>query len=163
MKPSHFPAPLSRRPDAGLGTLARALVRAGVISRPQADSLGASGQPFVLALTQSGAVEGAWLARFITDALGYPQIAPDALDVARLPLGSIPDALLQTRLILPLSARAKHLCVAMADPTDRDTLDRLRALGFTVEVSVAEIATLQASLAHALQASEWTHQSLAQQ
>ena len=162
MKPTHFHPPLSRRPDVGLGTLARALVRAGVISRPQADSLGASGQPFVLALTQSGAVESAWLARFITDTFGYPEIAPDALDVTRLPLGSVPDALLETRLILPLSTQAKHLCVAMADPTDRDTLDRLRALGFTVEAAVAEITSLQASLAHALQASEWTHQGLAQ-
>lgn len=156
----HAPHPARR---LALGTLARALVRARLLNEREANALALSAQgggvPLVSALADSGKIDGPMLAAFISRTFGFPLIAPESLDQSTLPLGAVPQALIQSGVVLPLAKHGERLSVIVADPTDTALLDQLRASASSgLSLVVADVDCLRKCVAQALQASDWTHQ-----
>jgi type IV pilus assembly protein PilB len=128
-----------------LGSLARALVRAGRVSETQA-------QAATLAIaTTPGRLPGALiamkvltadeLAEFIMRELGFPQVDLSALDTARLPPRALPPAWASIACVL--SETQHSLTVAVADPTDTEWIEALhQATGLAVECVVADLESL---------------------
>ena len=123
-----------------LAGLARALVQHRVVRPDQALTIqraaDASGQRFIDELVTSGPVASSELARFAAETFGHPMLDLDSVDVANLPADLVDRKLAAETRVVALGKRGARISVAISDPTDLQTLDRIK---FQTEAQVDPI------------------------
>ena len=112
---------------AGLG---RALVQHRLLRVDEAAALQKkaddSSTSFIDQLVASGPIKSAQLAKFAADTFGHPLLDLDSVDIAGLPADLIDKKLAGETRVLPLGRRGNRLSVAMSDPTDLQSIDRIK-------------------------------------
>jgi type IV pilus assembly protein PilB len=115
---------------SSLPGLARALVQAGRLPLPQADSLqkkaAADKAPFIDTLLGSGSIDARGLAVFCAETFGYPLLDLSALSLDALPVNAIDMRLMQAQRVVALSKRGNKMSVALSDPTNTQALDQIK-------------------------------------
>jgi type IV pilus assembly protein PilB len=131
-------------PNTTAGTalpgLARALVQAGRLTLPQADSLqkkaAADKTGFIDTLLGAGAIDAPGLAVFCAETFGYPLLDLSTFSTESLPANAIDARLMQTQRVVALAKRGNKLSVALSDPTNTQALDQIK---FQSEASVEPV------------------------
>lgn len=123
--------------------LVRALVQKKLLHEAEARELQTQAEAenigFVTKLVQSGRMSSMAVAEFAARNFGYPLLNLDVLDTAQLPQGILNANLIQTRRVLPLLIRGKHLFLALSDPSNQHILDDVRfTTRLVVEVVLVE-------------------------
>ncbi|MEN9313917.1 MAG: Type 4 fimbrial assembly protein pilB [Pseudomonadota bacterium] len=121
----------SHPPDQTLRTgLARALVQHQKLRLDQALALQKKANTehtlFIDELIASGEMPAAELARFVSEAFGHPLFDLASVDVANLPADLIDRKLAAETRVVALAKRGSRLSVAVSDPTDLESLDRIK-------------------------------------
>jgi type IV pilus assembly protein PilB len=110
--------------------LARALVQHRLLRPDQAASLQKAAdtdkRAFIDQLLASGTLNERGLAVFAAEAFGHPLLDLDAIDLGQLPQDLIDAKLMAETRMLGLSKRGNRLSVALSDPTDLQSLDRIK-------------------------------------
>ncbi len=113
-----------------LAGLARALVQHQILRPDQAVALQrkaeAAGIRFIDELIASGTVNAKQIARFAAETFGHP-----LLDIATVDFQTVPGDLIDRKLaaetrMIALGKRGTRLSVAISDPTDTQSLDRIK-------------------------------------
>ena len=131
-------------PEAVLSGLARTLVQNQLISPEQATAIqkkvNAAQGRFIDELVSSGQLRAVALARFASGTFGLPLIDLAALDAGMLLTDLIDTKLLAETLIVPIAKRGNRLTMLLSDPTDLQSIDRVkfRAQATTVDLIVVE-------------------------
>lgn len=112
---------------AGLG---RALVQHRVMRPDQAVTIqkeaDAAKVLFVDQLILGKHIEASALAKFSAETFGHPLLDLDCLDVQNLPADLLDKKLASETRVIPLGKRGSKISVALSDPTDFQTLDRIK-------------------------------------
>ncbi|MGB9991349.1 type IV-A pilus assembly ATPase PilB [Pseudoduganella rhizocola] len=120
--------------------LARALMQAGKLTLPQADTLAkraqAEKQAFIDVLVSSGTVNARDLALFCSETFAYPLMDLTAFSVDALPQKIIDPKLMQSQRVVALAKRGNKMSVAISDPTNTQALDQIK---FQTETSVEPV------------------------
>jgi type IV pilus assembly protein PilB len=110
--------------------LARALVQAGRLTMPQADTLqktaSAEKIQFIDALLASGAMDGLSLASFCGETFGYPVLDLASFNAEAIAKGAIDAKLMQAQRVIALAKRGNKMSVALSDPTNTQALDQIK-------------------------------------
>jgi type IV pilus assembly protein PilB len=136
-------------PGTALPGLARALVQAGRLTLPQADTLqkkaSADKVGFIDTLLGSSAIDARSLAAFCAETFGYPLLDLASFSLDALPVNAIDPKLMQAQRVIALARRGNKMSVALSDPTNTQALDQIKFQSeSTVEpVIVAHDALLQ--------------------
>ncbi len=113
-----------------LAGLARALVQHQVLRPDQAIAIqkraDAARTRFIDELITDSHVSALQLARFCAETFGHPLLDLATVDVANLPGDLIDRKLAIETRVIALGKRGTRLSVAMSDPTDLQTLDRIK-------------------------------------
>ncbi len=113
-----------------LAGLARALVQHQVLRPDQAVAIqkraDAVKTRFIDELIAGGPVSANQLARFCADTFGHPLLDLATVDLANLPADLIDRKLASETRVIALGKRGPRLSVAISDPTDLQTLDRIK-------------------------------------
>jgi type IV pilus assembly protein PilB len=113
-----------------LAGLARALVQHQVLRPDQAVAIqkraDAVRTRFIDELIAGGPVTASQLARFCADTFGHPILDLATVDLASLPADLIDRNLASETRVIALGKRGTRLSVAISDPTDLQTLDRIK-------------------------------------
>jgi type IV pilus assembly protein PilB len=113
-----------------MSSLARALVQAGRLTTPQADTLqktaSAEKIQFIDALLASGAIDGVSLATFCGETFGYPVMDLASFNIEALAQGGIDARLMQAQRVIALAKRGNKMSVALSDPTNTQALDQIK-------------------------------------
>ena len=124
------PQPPQPSEQTALTGLARALVQHRLLRLEQAVALqkraSAEATLFIDELIASGQVTAADLARFSSEAFGHPLFDLATVDVANLPTDLIDRKLSTETRIVALGKRGGRVSVAVSDPTDLESLDRIK-------------------------------------
>src|SRR5206468_3371806 len=122
-----FPTPTT---GSSLPGLARALVQAGRLPLPQADSLqkkaAADKAGFIDTLLEAGTIDARSLAVFCAETFGYPLLDLSSLSLDALPVNAIDARLMQSQRVVALSKRGNKMSVALSDPTNTQALDQIK-------------------------------------
>ena len=117
-------------PGTALPGLARALVQAGRLTLPQADSLqkkaSADKVGFIDTLLGSSAIDARSLAAFCAETFGYPLLDLGTFSHDALPVNAIDPKLMQAQRVVALARRGNKLSVALSDPTNTQALDQIK-------------------------------------
>jgi len=120
--------------------LARALMQAGKLTLPQADTLAkraqAEKQAFIDVLVSSGTVNARDLALFCSETFAYPLMDLTAFSLDALPQKIIDPKLMQSQRVVALAKRGNKMSVAISDPTNTQALDQIK---FQTETSVEPV------------------------
>ncbi len=112
---------------AGLG---RALVQHQILRPDQAIAIQRKADvakvPFIDELISSGHMSAAQLARFGAEAFGHPLLDLSAVEVDNLPQNLLDRKLALEARVVAFARRGNKLSIAMSDPTDFQTLDRIK-------------------------------------
>jgi type IV pilus assembly protein PilB len=81
---------------------------------------------FIDELIASGSLSALKVAKFVAEAFGHPLLDLDAIDVAGLPADLIDKKLAAETRVIALGRRGNRLSVAVSDPTDLQSLDRIK-------------------------------------
>jgi len=123
--------------DSALPGLGRTLVLAGKLEQKFAEDIFRKAQTkrssFIAELTGSGAVSAADLAHTLSLAFAVPLIDLDAVDLQRLPKNLLDAKISQEYRVVVLGKRQNRLIVATADPSDQQSLERIK---FSTQMSV---------------------------
>ncbi|MFO1198726.1 MAG: type IV-A pilus assembly ATPase PilB [Burkholderiaceae bacterium] len=113
-----------------LAGLARALVQHQILRPDQALAIqkkaDAAQTLFIDELVGSNAVSAKQLARFAAETFGHPLLDLATIDAANLPDDLIDRKLATETRVIALGKRGSRLSVAISDPTDLQTLDRIK-------------------------------------
>jgi type IV pilus assembly protein PilB len=113
-----------------MSSLARALVQAGRLTTPQADTLqktaSAEKIQFIDALLGSGAIDSVSLAAFCGETFGYPVMDLASFNIDALAQGAIDGKLMQAQRVIALAKRGNKMSVALSDPTNTQALDQIK-------------------------------------
>ena len=113
-----------------LAGLARALVQHQVLRPDQAVAIqkraDSAQTRFIDELIAEGPVGAIQLARFCAETFGHPVLDLAAIDVTNLPSDLIDRKLAGETRVIALGKRGSRLSVAISDPTDLQTLDRIK-------------------------------------
>jgi type IV pilus assembly protein PilB len=113
-----------------LAGLARALVQHQVLRPDQAVAIqkraDSAQTRFIDELIAEGPVSATQLARFCAETFGHPVLDLAAIDLQNLPADLIDRKLAGETRVLALGKRGGRLSVAISDPTDLQTLDRIK-------------------------------------
>jgi type IV pilus assembly protein PilB len=113
-----------------LAGLARALVQHQVLRPDQAVAIqkraDSAQTRFIDELIAEGPVSATQLARFCAETFGHPVLDLAAIDVQNLPADLIDRKLAGETRVVALGKRGGRLSVAISDPTDLQTLDRIK-------------------------------------
>jgi type IV pilus assembly protein PilB len=113
-----------------MSSLARALVQAGRLTTPQADTLqktaSAEKIQFIDALLASGAIDGMSLATFCGETFGYPVMDLASFNIEALAKDAIDSKLMQAQRVIALAKRGNKMSVALSDPTNTQALDQIK-------------------------------------
>jgi type IV pilus assembly protein PilB len=139
-------------PGTSLPGLARALVQAGRLTLPQADTLqkkaSADKAGFIDTLLGSSAIDARSLAVFCAETFGYPLLDLATFSPDALPVNAIDPKLMQAQRVVALARRGNKLSVALSDPTNTQALDQIKFQSeSTVEPVIVAHDTLLALLA----------------
>jgi type IV pilus assembly protein PilB len=117
-------------PGTALPGLARALVQAGRLTLPQADTLqkkaSADKAGFIDTLLGSGSVDARSLAVFCAETFGYPLLDLATFSLDSLPVNAIDAKLMQAQRVVALARRGNKMSVALSDPTNTQALDQIK-------------------------------------
>src|ERR1700737_4312346 len=134
-------------PNTTISGLARALVQAGRLSAPQAETLHKKATtdkvPFIDVLLESKAIEARALASFCCETFGYPMLDFSAFNLSSLPENIIDPKLMQKQRVIALAKRGNKVAVAISDPTNTQTLDQIK---FQTELTVEPVIVDHTSL-----------------
>lgn len=123
--------------DSALPGLGRTLVLAGKLEQKFAEDIFRKAQTqrssFIAELTGSGAVSAADLAHTLSLAFAVPLIDLDAVDLQRLPKNLLDAKISQEYRVVVLGKRQNRLIVATADPSDQQSLERIK---FSTQLNV---------------------------
>ena len=123
-------APRSISPSVSTtpSALVRALCGAGILPPSTAAKIAAQTPPgeAVAIILQSGCIDGAALADFCADTFGHPRVDLACFDAARCPVDLIDAKMMRSHLLAPLTIEGKRLTVAISNPDNLQTLDRIR-------------------------------------
>jgi len=113
-----------------LAGIARALVQHQVLRPDQAVAIQKRADEaqsrFIDELISEGPVDACRLARFCAETFGHPLLDLAAIDIAGLPGDLIDRKLASETRVVALGKRGSRLSVAISDPTDLQTLDRIK-------------------------------------
>jgi len=113
-----------------LAGLARALVQHQILRPDQALAIqkkaDSAQHRFIDELIASGPVNARQLARFAAETFGHPMLDLSAIDATALPEDLIDRKLASETRVIALGKRGTRLSVAISDPTDLQTLDRIK-------------------------------------
>ncbi len=131
------PRPAESISLAGLG---RALIQHQQLRLDQAVAIqrkaDANGSTFIDELLGAGHMQAGQIAKFAAEVFGHPLLDLSAVDPASLP-GDVLDRKLATEVrVVPLAKRGGRVSIALSDPTDSKTLDRIR---FSAQATVDPI------------------------
>jgi type II secretory ATPase GspE/PulE/Tfp pilus assembly ATPase PilB-like protein len=116
--------------EAALFGIARALVLNQLIEPEQAAAIQrkveAEQGRFIDELVSSGRLRASTLAHFVSDTFGLPMIDLAAVDATMLLKDEIDTKLLAESRILPIAKRGNRLTVLLSDPTDLQSVDRIK-------------------------------------
>jgi len=146
-------------PGTALPGLARALVQAGRLTLPQADSLqkkaSADKVGFIDTLLGSSAIDVRSLAAFCAETFGYPLLDLGTFSLDALPVNAIDAKLMQAQRVIALARRGNKMSVALSDPTNSQALDQIKFQSeSTVEPVIVAHDTLLALLANIAKSAE---------
>ena len=146
-------------PGTALPGLARALVQAGRLTLPQADSLqkkaSADKVGFIDTLLGSSAIDARSLAAFCAETFGYPLLDLGTFSLDALPVNAIDAKLMQAQRVIALARRGNKMSVALSDPTNTQALDQIKFQSeSTVEPVIVAHDTLLALLANIAKSAE---------
>src|SRR5471032_16635 len=127
-------------PVTSMPGLARALLQAGRLSAPQAESLQKKAAndklAFIDVLLASGAIDARALAMFCSETFAYPLMDLQLFNLELLPAKIIDAKLMQTQRVIALAKRGNKMSVAISDPTNIQALDQIK---FQTESSVEPV------------------------
>jgi type IV pilus assembly protein PilB len=110
--------------------LGRTLVTAGKLEQKFAEEIYRKAQAgrtsFIAELTGSGAVSAADLAHTLSLAFGAPLIDLAAIDPQKLPKGLLDNKICHDFRLVVLGKRQNRLIVATADPSDQQSLEKIK-------------------------------------
>jgi type IV pilus assembly protein PilB len=116
--------------SVAMAGLARALVQHRLLRPDQASAIQKKAEtekrPFIDQLLASGELDARALAVFAAEAFGHPLLDIDALDLAHVSKDLIDTKLCIETRMFALSKRGNRLSVALSDPTDLQSLDRIK-------------------------------------
>ena len=146
-------------PGTALPGLARALVQAGRLTLPQADTLqkkaSADKAGFIDTLLGSGSVDARSLAVFCAETFGYPLLDLATFSLESLPVNAIDAKLMQAQRVVALARRGNKMSVALSDPTNTQALDQIKFQSeSTVEPVIVAHDVLLALLANLAKSAE---------
>ena len=146
-------------PGTALPGLARALVQAGRLTLPQADTLqkkaSADKAGFIDTLLGSSSIDAKSLAAFCAETFGYPLLDLGTFSPDALPVNAIDPKLMQAQRVVALARRGNKLSVAVSDPTNTQALDQIKFQSeSTVEPVIVAHDTLLALLANIAKSAE---------
>ena len=146
-------------PGTALPGLARALVQAGRLTLPQADTLqkkaSADKAGFIDTLLGSSSIDAKSLAVFCAETFGYPLLDLGTFSHDALPVNAIDPKLMQAQRVVALARRGNKLSVALSDPTNTQALDQIKFQSeSTVEPVIVAHDTLLALLANIAKSAE---------
>jgi type IV pilus assembly protein PilB len=123
--------------------LGRTLVSSGQLDPHTAEKIYrqslAERTSFISALTASGAVSAAEMAKALSIAYALPLVDLDGIDAASLPRGLLPGKICRDYGIVVLDKRENRLVVATADPAAQEVADKIKfATQMGVEWVIAE-------------------------
>jgi type IV pilus assembly protein PilB len=146
-------------PGTALPGLARALVQAGRLTLPQADTLqkkaSADKANFIDTLLGSSSIDAKSLAVFCAETFGYPLLDLGTFSHDALPVNAIDPKLMQAQRVVALARRGNKLSVALSDPTNTQALDQIKFQSeSTVEPVIVAHDALLALLANIAKSAE---------
>ena len=113
-----------------LASLARALVQQQVLRPDQATAIQAKANAdktkFIDGLITGGGLSAAKLAKFAAEKFGHPLLDVTCLDINQIPTNLIDKKLIAECRVIPLCKRGNRLSIAISDPTDLESLDRIK-------------------------------------
>jgi len=131
--------------------LARALVQAGRLTVPQADTLQKKATlervSFIDALVVGGTIDSQTLALFCAETFGYPLLDLSSFSIDALPAGAIDAKLMAAQRVVALAKRGNRLSVAISDPTNSQALDQIK---FQSEAAVEPVIVAHDALLNLL-------------
>ncbi|HPU51357.1 MAG TPA: type IV-A pilus assembly ATPase PilB [Burkholderiaceae bacterium] len=124
------PLPTQAVEPTVLAGLARALVQHQILRPDQAMVLqkkaDTSGVKFIDELVVSGSVSARQLARFAAETFGHPMLDITAIDLSTIQEDLIDRKLASETRVIALGKRGARISVGISDPTDLQTLDRIK-------------------------------------
>lgn len=128
MAATQTPQPASER--VALAGLGRALVQHRIMRPDKAVTIQKEADeakvPFIDQLIAGDHLKARDLAKFSAEAFGHPMLDLDSLDLANLPADLLDKKLASETRVIPLGKRGSKISVALSDPTDFQTLDRIK-------------------------------------
>jgi hypothetical protein len=94
-----------------------------------------------------GVISDAEVTSFLSQQYRVPTIDLDAYEVAPEILELVPAEMCKKRMVLPVSRAGSSLIVAMADPTNADTIDALKRL---TEANIEPVIATEAAIRRAI-------------
>jgi type IV pilus assembly protein PilB len=120
--------------------LARALVQAGRLSVPQAETLNKQAATeklaFIDVLLSSGSIDARSLAVFCSETFGYPLFDCSAFNTNFVADNVIDAKSMQKQRVIALAKRGNKVSVAISDPTNTQVLDQIK---FQTELTVEPV------------------------
>jgi type IV pilus assembly protein PilB len=105
--------------------------------------------------TRAGRFPESALYRALADVLGIPFLQPSELKVDRKVLPLLPRKALQQRLMLPVRRKDGTRLLALADPDDRLSLERVeRATGMSYQMCLADPEALKTAIKRSVEAGQ---------
>ena len=145
--------------------LTKCLVQEGLLTEIDAQRHSQQAQkkkiPLLSYLVNNDLIDSKKVATFASFEFGLPFLDLDAIDLKKIPIGTISERLIRQHHVLPLFKRGNKLFVALSDPTNFQALDEIkfhtRAITETILVEEAKLA---AGIETALEAADTTMSDL---
>ena len=139
-------APANQRSQAYSGLIER-LIGHELISTSDAAEVAErarnQGTTVVRELLEEHQIEGAVLARLVSEEYGVPLLELGSIVLDHLPVDLVPQSLIRKHKCLPLYRRGNRLFLAVADPTNKSAIDEFKfATGIATDTVVVEAQPL---------------------
>lgn len=139
-------APANQRSQAYSGLIER-LIGHELISTSDAAEVAerarSQGTTVVRELLEEHQIEGAVLARLVSEEYGVPLLELGSIVLDHLPVDLVPQSLIRKHKCLPLYRRGNRLFLAVADPTNKSAIDEFKfATGVATDTVVVEAQPL---------------------
>ena len=139
-------APANQRSQAYSGLIER-LIGHELISTSDAAEVSerarSQGTTVVRELLEEHQIEGAVLARLVSEEYGVPLLELGSIVLDHLPVDLVPQSLIRKHKCLPLYRRGNRLFLAVADPTNKSAIDEFKfATGIATDTVVVEAQPL---------------------
>ena len=148
-------------PKTTPGSLARCLIREGVITEDIANSTAQDAnkadKSFVAQLVSQGLASPIKIAMAAAQEFGVPLLDLDAVDLGELPTGLVEEKLIRAHHALPIQQRGNRLFLAVSDPTNHQGLDEIKFhTGLATDAVLVEEDKLKRAMEKALEAQDAT-------